>query len=137
VIKPTSLTIEEIASTMSAAAARAMKGLREVSDAIAELREAEMMRKGLAASQMPVEKRTIAAENRKPPPKDENPRLAYPIPEVARKLGLHRRTIEYKIQAGKLEVVEFFGKRLVAAESLRAALRNVPPGDGRERRGPV
>jgi hypothetical protein len=101
VIKPTSLTIEEIASAMSAAAARAMKGLREVSDAIAELREAEMMLKGLAASQMPVEKRTIAAENRKPPPKD----LAYPIPEVVRKLGLHRRTIEYKIQAGKLEVV--------------------------------
>lgn len=53
---------------------------------------------------------------------DRDGRLAYPIPEVARKLGLHRRTIEYKIKAGKLDVVEFFGKRLVTAESLRAAL---------------
>jgi hypothetical protein len=75
------------------------------------------MLEGLAAAQMLV-------ENRKPP-KDENPRLAYPIPEIARKLGLHRRTIEYKIQAGKLEVVDFFGKRLVTAESLSAARRLV------------
>lgn len=61
---------------------------------------------------------------------DRDGRLAYPIPEVARKLGLHRRTIEYKIRAGKLEVVDFFGKRLVTAESLRAALNRVRMTDG-------
>jgi hypothetical protein len=122
------MTTEEVAKIMSGAATRATKGLREVSDAIAELREAELMLEGLAAAQMLV-------ENRKPP-KDENPRLAYPIPEIARKLGLHRRTIEYKIQARKLEVVDF-GKRLVKAESLSAALKKVPPSDGRERHGIV
>jgi hypothetical protein len=108
--KPPSLILEEIASTMSAAAARALRGLREVSDAIAELREAEMMLKGLAASQVLVEKRSIADEHRKPPSKDENPRLAYPIPEVARKLGLHRRTIEYKIQSAR-------GRRILRKEA--------------------
>jgi hypothetical protein len=124
-----SMTTEEVAKIMSGAATRATKSLREVSDAIAELREAELMLEGLAAAQMLV-------ENRKPP-KDENPRLAYPIPEIARKLGLHRRTIEHKIQAGKLEVVDFFGKRLVTAESLSAALKKMPPSDGQERQGIV
>jgi hypothetical protein len=132
VTKPPSTTVEDVANMIPTAVARATKAVREVSDAIAELRDAETMLKGLAASQMFVENRPTAGENRKPPLKDANPRLAYPIPEVARKLGLHRRTIEYKIQAGKLEVVEFFGKRLVTAESLSAALEKVPPGDGRE-----
>ena len=74
-----SMTTEEVAKIMSGAATRATKGLREVSDAIAELREAELMLEGLAAAQMLV-------ENRKPP-KDENPRLAYRFQRSRESLG--------------------------------------------------
>jgi hypothetical protein len=82
VTKNSPMTIEEMANRMSAAAARAAKGLREVSDAIAEFREAETMLKGLAASQ------TIAAENRERAngatfARPISERLAYSIPEIA------------------------------------------------------
>jgi hypothetical protein len=117
-----SMTIEEVAKIMSGAATRATKGLREVSDAIAELHEAELMLKGLTAAQMLVDNRTIAAENRKPP-QDENPRLAYPIPELARKLGVNRKTIERRIAGKKLKTVNMLGQRLVTAESVRAMFR--------------
>ena len=106
-------TIEEVANTMSATAARAMKGLREVSDAVAELREAELMLKGLAASQ------AIAVENRKSPGV-ENPRLAYRIEEGAKLLGLSRKTIHRRIADGSLTSTKRLGTRLVSAESIRA-----------------
>ena len=93
-----SMITEEVAKIMSGAATRATKGLLEVSDAIAELREAELMLEGLAAAQMLV-------ENRKPP-KDENPRLAYPIPEIARKLGctVGRSNIKSKQASSKSSI---------------------------------
>jgi hypothetical protein len=115
---------------MSAAVARAMKGLREVSDAIAEFREAEVLLKDLAASQ------TIAPEKREPTnsapfahPLSEP--LAYPIPQVARKLGLHRRTIERRIADKTFKTVNMLGRRLVTAESVRAMFETV---EGRRRR---
>jgi excisionase family DNA binding protein len=119
--KPRSMTIEEIADTLSAIAARATKSLREVSDAIAELRDAEMMLKGLAASQ------AIAAENRKPANDEngksanrENPRLAYRIDEAAKLLGVSRKTIDRKIKAGFLVSSKRLGRRRLSAESIMA-----------------
>lgn len=117
--KNSPMTIEEIANRMSAAGARAAKGLREVSDAIAELRDAEMMLRGLAASQ------TIAAENCERTDGETfahpiSERLAYPINELASKLGIHRRTIERRIEAGTLKAITTLGRRLVTAESVRA-----------------
>jgi excisionase family DNA binding protein len=106
------MTIEEVANNVAAAVARAIESLREVSSAVAELCEAERMLKLLAASQ------TIA-EDRKPS-NDENPRLGYTIPELARKLGVHRRTIERRIEDGTLKAVTMLGRRLVTAESVRA-----------------
>jgi hypothetical protein len=134
VTKAAGTSIEGIANTISAAMERALKGLREVSDGIAELRQAEMMLKTITKVQAIVADNHMIAGKSQQPTEDENQRFAYPIPEVARKLGLHRRTIEYKIKAGGLEVVEFFGRRLVTAESLSAALKKVPPVDVRKRR---
>jgi excisionase family DNA binding protein len=107
-------TIEEIASTMSAAAERATKGLREVSDAVAELREAEMILKGLAASQ------TIAIEEHRKPRNDENPRLAYRPDEAAKLLGVSRKTIQRRINNGTLVSTKVLGGRLISAESVKA-----------------
>jgi excisionase family DNA binding protein len=106
-------TIEEIANTISAAVARATKAVREVSDAIAELREAEIMLKGLAASP------TIATEKRKSS-NEENPRLAYRVNEAAKLLGVHRRTIEKKIKVGVLVSSKRLGTRLISVESIKA-----------------
>jgi excisionase family DNA binding protein len=108
------MTIEEIANNVAAAAARATESLREVSSAIAELREAEGMLKLLAASQ------TIAVEEDRKPSKDQNPRLVYTVPELAWKLGIHRRTIERRIKDGTLMSTNVLGRRLVTAESVRA-----------------
>jgi excisionase family DNA binding protein len=112
VTKPPSL--EEIASTMSAATARAMKGLREVSVAVAELREAEMILKGLAASQ------TIAVEEDRKSSNGETPRLAYRTDELARLLGVSRATIERRIKDGTLKTTKILGVRLIDAESVKA-----------------
>jgi hypothetical protein len=119
VTKPPSMTVEGVANTISALAARATKALREVSDAIAELREAEKVLKGLAASQ------TIAPENREPTNSATfahliPERLAYPIPELARKLGVNRKTIERRIADKTFKTVNMPGRRLVTAESVRA-----------------
>jgi transcriptional regulator of acetoin/glycerol metabolism len=118
-----SVTIEEIANTMSAAAPRAMRGLREVSDAVAELREAEMMLRGLEASQ------TIASEDRKSS-NGENPRLAYRVDELAAtpwrvntlaaELKVSRRTIERRIKDGTLKAFKVVGITLIDAESVKA-----------------
>jgi signal transduction histidine kinase len=70
------MTIEEVANTMSAATARAVEGLREVSIAIAELRDAEKVLKGLAAAL-----RAIAAENREP---TNSATFAHPIATTKR-----------------------------------------------------
>jgi excisionase family DNA binding protein len=112
-VKSPSLNIEDIVNTMSAAVARAMKGLREVSDAVAELRDAEMMLRGLAASQM------IAAKDRKPS-NDENSRLAYRVDEAAKALGLSRKTINRRIADGTLASTKKLGRRLVSVESAKA-----------------
>jgi excisionase family DNA binding protein len=88
-------------------------GLQEISDAVAELREAEMMLKGVAASQI------IAAENGKPT-NGENPRLACRIDEAAKLLGLSRKTIERRIAYGSLASTKRLGTRLVSAASVRA-----------------
>jgi excisionase family DNA binding protein len=98
---------------MSAAAARATRGMREVSDAIAELREADIMLKGFIDSQ------PIAAETRKPP-NLENARLAYRVDEAAKLLGVHRRTIERWIDDGTLKGFKVVGARLIEAESVKA-----------------
>ena len=112
--KPLSMTIEEIAETVASAVARATKGLREASDAITEFREAEMTLKGLAAS------RATAVEIQKSSDGDD-PRLAYSIPELAQKLGYHRKTIERMIDAGKLTAIRpFNGNRRVTAASVKA-----------------
>lgn len=51
---------------------------------------------------------------------DDSGRIAYPIPELAKKLGIHRRTIERKIKAGVLLSSNRLGTRLVLASSVRA-----------------
>jgi hypothetical protein len=112
--KPRSMAVEEVANSIGAAAARATKALREVSEAIAELREAAAMLKGLAAAPP-----TIVAGN----PKSENDghsRLAYKVPELAWKLGVHRRTIERRIGDGTLKSTNVLGRRLVTADSVKA-----------------
>jgi len=47
-------------------------------------------------------------------------RLAYTIPETARLLGVHRRTIEKKIKSGVLVASRKLGTPLISAASLRA-----------------
>lgn len=51
---------------------------------------------------------------------DEAERLAYPIPELARKLGVNRRTVERRIADGTFKIVNLLGRRLVTAESVKA-----------------
>jgi excisionase family DNA binding protein len=120
VTKSPSTTFEEIANTISAATARATKALREASEAIAELREAEMMLKATTKAQAIVaDNRMIAAKGQQPT-EDENSRLAYTIPEVAARLGLHRRTIERMIDTGKLVAIRPLGRRLITAASVNA-----------------
>jgi excisionase family DNA binding protein len=133
VTKPPSTTIEEIANTMSAAAARAMKGLREVSDAIAELREAELMLKGLAASRAVAvddDRKSGDGVNTRPAyrvddnweSKEENLRIAYRPAEAAKLLGVSRKTIHRRIAEGKLASTKELGGRLISVESIRTAL---------------
>jgi hypothetical protein len=50
---------------------------------------------------------------------DRDGRLAYPIPELARKLGVNRKTIERRISDGTFKTVSMLGRRLVTAESVR------------------
>jgi excisionase family DNA binding protein len=47
-------------------------------------------------------------------------RLAYTIPEAARLVGVHRRTIEKKIKSGVLAVSRKLGRPLIPAASLYA-----------------
>jgi excisionase family DNA binding protein len=98
---------------MSAVAARAMKGLREVSDAIAELREAQLMLNDISASQM------IAAENRKSSTV-ENPRLTYRVDEAARRLSVSTKTVKRRIADGTLKSTKMVGVRLIDAKSVKA-----------------
>jgi len=114
VTKSLGMTIEEIAETVASAAARATKGLREASDAIADMRHVEMMLKGLAASQ------TIAVENRRPTTNDENPRMAYRVDEAAKLLGVSRATITRRMKDGTLKTRKVLGMRLIEAESVKA-----------------
>jgi excisionase family DNA binding protein len=114
VTKPPSMTIEEVANKMSAAAARVATGLREVSSAIAEFREAETVLKGLVAESPMIVEANRKSEN------DRHSRLAYTVPELAWKLGVHRRTIERRIGDGTLKSTNVLGHRLVTAESVRA-----------------
>jgi excisionase family DNA binding protein len=114
VTKSTGTTIEEIANTMSAATARAMKGLREVSDAIAELREAELMLKGPAAS------RPAAVDDHQKSGNGVNMRLAYRVDELAQMLGVSTKTIKRRIADGTLKTKKVFGARLIEAESVKA-----------------
>jgi excisionase family DNA binding protein len=46
-------------------------------------------------------------------------RLAYRVDELAKALGVHRRTIERAISSGKLKSTKALGARLVWAESVR------------------
>lgn len=71
---------------------------------------------GLAASQTIAEEKRAGATFAHP----VSERLAYPINELAEKLGIHRRTIERKIAAALLVSSKKFGTRLVTAESVRA-----------------
>jgi excisionase family DNA binding protein len=124
--KSPSTTIEEIANTMSAATARAMKGLREVSDAIAELREAELMLKGPAAS------RPVAVDDHRKSGNGVNMRLAYRVDELAQMLGVSTKTIKRRIADGTLKTKKVFGARLIEAESVKALFE--PQGDKRGQR---
>lgn len=64
--------------------------------------------------------------NNKPvPPPIE--RLAYTVNETAALLGVHRRTIEKKIDAGVLVSTKRLGTRLVSAESVRALFEPEKP----------
>jgi hypothetical protein len=54
------------------------------------------------------------------PIEDRDGRLAYPIPELARKLGVNRKTIERRIGDGTFRTVRMLRRRLVTAESVRA-----------------
>jgi hypothetical protein len=55
---------------------------------------------------------------------DNAGRLAYPIPELAKKLGVGRRTIERRIEDGTFSIVNLLGRRLVTAASVRALFDN-------------
>jgi excisionase family DNA binding protein len=124
-----STTIEEIANTMSAAAARAMAGLREVSDATAKFREAEMMLRSLAAregspsakSTVPLcdplgTSQTIALEDRRSSDRD----TPWRINELAEALKVSRSTIERRITDGTLKAFKVVGITLIDAESVKA-----------------
>jgi hypothetical protein len=127
--KPPSPIIEEIASTMSAASARALKGLREVSDAIAEFREAEMMLRGLAARESSCSAKstvplcdplgtlqTIAPEDRSSSDRDH----PWRVNELAATLKVNRRTIERRIKDGTLKAFKVVGITLIDAKSVKA-----------------
>lgn len=51
---------------------------------------------------------------------DRDGRLAYPIPELARKLGVNRKTIERRIADGTFSTISMLGRRLITADSVRA-----------------
>jgi len=79
----------------------------------------------LAGSAFARRSETIAAENRERTngatfahPISE--RLAYPIPELARKLSVNRKTIERRIADGTFKTVNMLGHRLVTTESVKA-----------------
>ena len=111
--KPPNVTIAEIMDALAATAALATKALREVSDVVAELRNAEMMLMDVSSSQ------ASAAANRKAAP-SEDPRLAWRVDELAKAIGVSRRTIERKIKDGTLKSTKALGARLVLAESVTA-----------------
>jgi excisionase family DNA binding protein len=133
VTKSPSTTIEETANTISAAAARATKGLREVSDAIAELREAELALRGLAVSRAVAvdnDRKSRSDLNTRPvrtvddiwKSKEEDLRMALRPAEAAKLLGISRKTIHRRIAEGKLASTKFLGGRLISVESIKAAL---------------
>jgi excisionase family DNA binding protein len=124
--KSRSMTVGEIANTMSAAAARAMKGLREVSDAIAEFREAEMMLMGLAARES-----SHSANSTVPlcdplgtlqtiDPEDPDRDTLWRVNELASTLKVNRRTVERRIKDGTLKAFKIVGVRLIDAKSVKA-----------------
>jgi len=119
------MTIEEIADTLSAATTRATKALREVSNTIAELREIEVLLKAIANAQAIVADSQAAKSQQ--PTEDENARLAYSIPELAEKLGVHRRTIERAIDAKRIIAVRVLGHRRVTAASVKALFDESEP----------
>lgn len=110
---------------MASATVRATKALRDASDAVAELREIEVMLKAIADAQVIVADSQAAKSQQ--PTEDENARLAYSIPELARKLGLHPRTIRRRIDEGKLKTISFFGKPIVTAASVKALFAEIEP----------
>jgi hypothetical protein len=132
VTKSPSTTIEEVVNATAAAAARATKGLREVSGAIAEFREAELMLRGLAARESsrsakstvplrdpPGTSQTIAPEDRRSSDRD----IPWRVNELAATLQVNRRTIERRIKDGTLKAFKVVGITLIDAESVKALFK--------------
>jgi hypothetical protein len=139
VTKLSRTTIEEITNTMSAAVLRAMKGLREVSNAIAELREAELMLNGLSPSESsrsakstvplrdpPGTSQSQTIEDRRSSDRDH----PWRVNELAATLKVNRRTIERRIKDGTLKVSKVVGITLIDAKSVKTMC---VPKEGRGR----